>query len=111
MSWDNLIIPFFIGGTSRSIASTTLLPMNVVRMRLQMKTYTKSEMVSKNLSYRATNTRQEIVYKGMTDAFVKIYKNEGILAFYKGFTPGIIKIFPTSGIFFLTYELCLGHLN
>ena len=47
----------------------------------------------------------------MTDAFIKIYKNEGILAFYKGFTPGILKIFPTSGIFFLTYELCLGQLN
>lgn len=40
MSWDNFLIPFFIGGTSRSIASTTLLPINVVRMRMQMKTYT-----------------------------------------------------------------------
>jgi hypothetical protein len=39
MSWDNLFVPFVIGGTARSIASITLLPINVVRMRLQMKTY------------------------------------------------------------------------
>ena len=34
ISWDNLLVPFVIGGTSRSIASTALLPINVVRMRL-----------------------------------------------------------------------------
>ena len=34
ISWDNVMIPFLIGGTSRSIASCSLLPVNVVRMRL-----------------------------------------------------------------------------
>ena len=44
MSWDNFLLPFFIGGTSRSIASTALLPLNVVRMRLQMKNYSTEEI-------------------------------------------------------------------
>ena len=34
ITWDNLLIPFVVGGTSRSMASMTLLPINVVRMRL-----------------------------------------------------------------------------
>lgn len=34
MTWDNMIVPFVIGGLSRSLASITLMPINVVRMRL-----------------------------------------------------------------------------
>ena len=34
ISWNNMLVPFLIGGTARSIASTVLLPVNVVRMRL-----------------------------------------------------------------------------
>ena len=55
--------------------------------------------------------KQEVVYNGMTDAFVKIYKHEGIQGFYKGITPVVLKIFPTSGLFFLAYELTLSYLN
>lgn len=43
ISWDNMAVPFFIGGLSRSIASATLHPVNIVRMRLQMKTYSTDE--------------------------------------------------------------------
>ena len=53
----------------------------------------------------------EVVYNGMIDTFVKIYKHEGIMGFYKGITPSVIKIFPTSGLFFLAYELTLGYLS
>ena len=34
MTWDNMLVPFMIGGTSRSLASISLMPINVVRMRL-----------------------------------------------------------------------------
>jgi hypothetical protein len=34
MTWDNILAPFCIGGASRSIASISLMPINVVRMRL-----------------------------------------------------------------------------
>ena len=47
------------------------------------------------------------MYRGVIDAFRKIYKNEGIGAFYKGWSPLVMKIFPSSGLFFLTYEYTL----
>jgi len=79
-----------------------------------MKTYSSDELKDKKFAakhFKDINTKQEIVYKGMIDTFVKIYKNEGIKGFYKGITPSVIKIFPTSGLFFLTYELTLGYLS
>ena len=49
ITWDNIAVPFMIGGTSRSIASATLHPVNLVRMRLQMKTYSEDEFKQKKL--------------------------------------------------------------
>ena len=110
ITWDNMLVPFIIGGTSKSLASATLIPINVVRMRLQMKRYSAEEVEKKGL--RVTeNTVNEIQYKGITDTFQKIYKHEGVRGFYKGLTPLIMKVFPSSGIFFLAYELTLSALN
>ena len=57
------------------------------------------------------NSRDQVIYKGVIDAFRKIYKNEGLGAFYKGLTPLAMKIFPSSGLFFVTYEYSLLRLN
>ena len=110
MSWDNMLAPFLIGGVSRATASLSLMPINVVRTRLQMQSYSTDEVKRKDLM-RDTNQKNQIQYTGMWDAFVKIYRNEGIRGFYKGFTPSVIKIFPSSGIFFLSYEMALSFLN
>lgn len=40
MTKDNFFIPFLTGGISKSLASCTLMPLNVVRLRLQMKQFT-----------------------------------------------------------------------
>ena len=109
MSWNNFLIPFFIGGTSRSLASISLLPINVVRMRLQMKSYTDEEVRVKNLT-KSTNIKEEVRYTGMIDCATKIMKYEGVKGFYKGLTPAVLKIFPTSGLFFIGYEATLGYL-
>ena len=37
MTKENFMIPFITGGFSKSLASFSLMPFNVVRMRLQMK--------------------------------------------------------------------------
>ena len=37
MTKENFLLTFLTGGTSKSIASFTLMPINVVRLRLQMK--------------------------------------------------------------------------
>jgi len=39
MTRDNFFIPFLTGGFSKCVASATLAPINVVRLRLQMKKY------------------------------------------------------------------------
>uniref|UniRef100_A0A7S3FWU3 Mitochondrial carrier protein n=1 Tax=Strombidium rassoulzadegani TaxID=1082188 RepID=A0A7S3FWU3_9SPIT len=111
MSRDNVMVPFLAGGISRSFASCVVLPINVIRMRLQMRTYSEEEMKAKNMESGSDHVKNSRRYHGMYDAMKKIYKNEGILAFYKGMTPMLIKMFPQSGIFFLTYEFVLGSLR
>jgi hypothetical protein len=44
MTMDNFFIPFMTGGFSKCFASATLMPINVVRLRLQMKKYTPEEV-------------------------------------------------------------------
>lgn len=44
MTHDNFFIPFLTGGIAKSIASFTLMPINVVRLRLQMKQYSTAEI-------------------------------------------------------------------
>ena len=111
LSWDNVFAPFVIGGFARSLASTTLYPINTVRMRLQMKTYTQEEMKAKNLQGHSNAKYSSVQYKGMTDAIVKMYRTEGMTSFYKGLQPNLIKIFPSSGLFFVVYELTLAALS
>jgi hypothetical protein len=106
MTRDNFLIPFFTGGISKSCAAITLMPIMVVRLRLQMKQFSTNEVQHLGLKV-SQNQKEEIYYKGMTDIVTKIYKNEGILAFYKGLTPSLIRGFLHSGLFFLTYESAL----
>jgi|LauGreDrversion4_2_1035121.scaffolds.fasta_scaffold79620_4 hypothetical protein len=75
-----------------------------------MKQYTTEQLHKLKLE-QPMNMKDQVVYKGVIDAFRKIYRNEGIRAFYKGLTPLAIKIFPSSGLFFLTYEYTLLLLS
>ena len=111
MTKENILIPFFVGGTARSLAASALLPINVVRMRLQMRTYSKTEIIARQIRVSSKNTKNPIHYHGMFDCIKKTYTNEGIRAFYKGLTPLLYKIFPSSGVFFLIYEFTLGVLS
>ena len=103
MTADNFLIPFFVGGLSKSIASFTLMPVNVVRLRLQMKQYSSKQVENLGLKVES-NIQKETRYNGMVDCARKVYRNEGFFAFYKGLTPNLIKVFPSSGLFFLAYE-------
>ena len=44
MSWENFMIPFITGGFSKCFASATLMPINNVRLRLQMKKYSAEQV-------------------------------------------------------------------
>ena len=86
------------------------MPVNVVRMRLQMKNYSDHQLKELGIEI-PSNYREQIRYEGVVDCVTKIYHNEGLHAFYKGLTPLVVKVFPASGVFFLSYELTLKMLN
>ena len=110
MTTENFLIPFLTGGLSKSIASFTLMPINVVRLRLQMKQYSAKQVEDLKLRVE-TNTMKEAHYTGFIDCASKILRNEGPAAFYKGLTPNLIKVFPSSGMFFLAYEYTLRAIS
>jgi len=47
---------------------------------------------------------QDEHYKGMLDAFPKIYRRSGITGFYKGLVPNYLKVVPALSVSFWTYE-------
>ena len=55
MSWDNFLVPFMTGGFSKCFASAVLMPINVVRLRLQMKKYTNEEVEKMGLKIDSNN--------------------------------------------------------
>lgn len=68
-------------------------PIWVVKTRLCLQT----ELIN------SKNTDKTRHYKGMVDAFRKIFKHEGLAGLYKGFTPGLFGVFH-GAIQFMTYE-------
>ena len=110
MTKDNFFVPFITGGISKSCAAATLMPIMVVRLRLQMQQFSTNDVQKLGISVKQ-NQSEEVYYRGIKDIVVKIYKNEGILAFYKGLTPSLIRGFLHSGLFFLTYESVLQFIQ
>ena len=110
MTKENFMIPFMTGGLSKSIASISLMPLNVIRLRLQMKQYSSDQVDKMGLKVES-NKKAAVEYTGMVDVARKIYRNEGMLAFYKGITPNLIKVFPQSGLFFMAYETTIMALQ
>ena len=111
MTKDNFLIPFLTGGFSKSLASFLLMPINVVRLRLQMKQYKVDQVAELGLKVEG-NKGEAVEYKSsMVDVAQKIYRNEGVAGFYKGLTPNILKVFPSAGLFFLSYEATLLFLS
>lgn len=47
--------------------------------------------------------KEEVAYKGMFDALIKIYRSNGIYGYYKGFLPGLFGV-SHGAIQFMTYE-------
>eukprot|EP00947_MAST-08B_sp_MAST-8B-sp1_P001281 g1281.t1 len=43
-------------------------------------------------------------YSGFMDCVVKVYQNEGLLAFYKGVVPRLMRVVPGQGVIFMSYE-------
>jgi hypothetical protein len=80
--------PFYIGLGSGAIAgmvaATVTNPMDVVKTRLQVQEVNHHDPV--------------LHYRGIVDAFMSIYKQEGIATFFKGIGPRVVSVIPSTAI-------------
>lgn len=72
------------GACAGAFAQTAIYPLEVLKTRLAL--------------------RKTGQYKGILDAVMKIYANEGIRSFYRGYVPNILGIVPYAGIDLAVYE-------
>lgn len=80
---QNAVANLLMGGASGTIAATICYPLDTIRRRMQMR---------------------GIVYKSQADAFVTIYRQEGMVGFYRGWIANTIKVVPQNAIRFVAYE-------
>ncbi|XP_024973346.1 calcium-binding mitochondrial carrier protein SCaMC-1-like [Cynara cardunculus var. scolymus] len=75
------------GTVSGALGATCVYPLQVVRTRMQ-----------------ANRPGRAGAYNGMSDVFMKTYKNEGARGFYKGLFPNLLKVVPAASITYMVYE-------
>ncbi|KAF2900503.1 hypothetical protein ILUMI_05683 [Ignelater luminosus] len=78
---------FLAGGISAAISKTAVAPIERVKLLLQV------QHVSKQIS-------ADQRYKGMVDCFVRIPKEQGVLAYWRGNLANVIRYFPTQALNF-----------
>lgn len=83
----SFIKDFLAGGVSAAISKTAVAPIERVKLLLQV------QHISKQI---AADQR----YKGMIDCFVRIPKEQGVLAYWRGNAANVIRYFPTQALNF-----------
>lgn len=78
---------FLAGGVSAAISKTAVAPIERVKLLLQV------QHISKQISEAQR-------YKGMVDCFVRIPREQGVLAYWRGNTANVIRYFPTQALNF-----------
>lgn len=78
---------FIAGGVSAAVSKTAVAPIERVKLLLQV------QHVSKQIT-------ADQRYKGIIDAFVRIPKEQGFIAFWRGNLANVIRYFPTQALNF-----------
>jgi len=78
---------FIAGGVSAAISKTAVAPIERVKLLLQVQ----------HASKQITEAQR---YKGIIDAFVRIPKEQGFIAFWRGNLANVIRYFPTQALNF-----------
>lgn len=78
---------FMAGGISAAISKTAVAPIERVKLLLQV------QHISKQIPEAQR-------YKGMVDCFVRIPKEQGVLAYWRGNLANVIRYFPTQALNF-----------
>ncbi|KAM8715012.1 hypothetical protein ACLKA7_002115 [Drosophila subpalustris] len=83
-------IQLLSGGASSIAEVALLLPLDVVKTRLQLQ--------------GNTAVKGQSHYTGVFDAFAKIYRQEGIFAFWRGIIPPLLSDTPRRALKFMVFE-------
>jgi solute carrier family 25 (adenine nucleotide translocator) protein 4/5/6/31 len=78
---------FIAGGIAAAVSKTAVAPIERVKLLLQVQHASKQITVDKQ-------------YKGIVDAFVRIPKEQGVLAYWRGNLANVIRYFPTQALNF-----------
>lgn len=78
---------FIAGGVSAAVSKTAVAPIERVKLLLQVQ----------HASKQITADKQ---YKGIVDAFIRIPKEQGMVAFWRGNLANVIRYFPTQALNF-----------
>ncbi|PPQ99601.1 hypothetical protein CVT24_005177 [Panaeolus cyanescens] len=87
-SAQKFAVDFLMGGVSATISKTTAAPIERIKLMVQ----NQDEMIKQG--------RLSSPYKGIGDAFGRVYRDEGALALWRGNTANIIRYFPTQALNF-----------
>ena len=78
----NFVRDFFIGGISAAVSKTAVAPIERVKLILQVQDANK-------------NIPEDKRYKGISDCFSRVYKEQGFLSLWRGNLANVIRYFPT----------------
>ncbi|KAK7035460.1 ADP/ATP carrier protein [Paramarasmius palmivorus] len=81
-------VDFLMGGMAAAISKTGGAPIERIKLLVQ----SQDEMLKQG--------RLSAPYKGVTDAFTRTIKNEGVLSLWRGNTANVIREFPTQALNF-----------
>ncbi|KOC71194.1 Solute carrier family 25 member 42 [Habropoda laboriosa] len=81
----------FLAGALKKTSQGTTYPLDLMRARMAV--------------------TQKTEYKTLRQIFVRIYMEEGILAYYRGFTATLLGVIPYAGCSFFTYDLLKNLLS
>ncbi|KAJ7063432.1 mitochondrial carrier [Mycena amicta] len=79
---------FLLGGVAAAISKTGAAPIERIKLMVQ----NQDEMIKQG--------RLSTPYKGISDAFVRTYKDEGLRALWRGNATNVIRYFPTQALNF-----------
>jgi len=86
---------FINGCLAASFAQTFSFPFDTIRKKLQAQSKTVHDSM-----------KPDVVFTGMTDAFVQTVRKHGPLGLWKGTTANLAKVAPYAGIMFAAFEAC-----
>lgn len=93
----NFTLDFILGGVSAAISKTATAPIERVKLLLQTQD-ANDKLVGKQ-------------YKGIIDAFKRVPREEGMLAFWRGNLANVIRYFPTQALNFSFKDTYKKYLN